>query len=367
MRFPRTAIAPLVTALVLSSGASAALALANAPGGAQAPTAATAPLGTQGGAQAPTAATAPLDAPGGVQVPSAPQAGGSQYGFHARMAERPVVSELSVPRTATAGSPPRVIVRIDEAGVGTVKAQLSVIDLSTHEPVITVALGWIPTARALNVSWPRGATLTPGSYQVSLSAHDHHNGTLLPGAHSSREASLTVKAPVQAPPPAPAPPAAPLEAGVLTPAQTASAGAVFPVAGPHNFGGPENRFGAPRDGYVHEGQDVLTVEGTPVVLPMAGTILTTSYQASGAGYYAVEHTNVGFDFMFAHCEAGSLVVNTGQAVSAGQALCEAGQTGDATAPHLHFEMWVGGWQAPTGHPIDPLPYLEAWDHAGAAS
>jgi hypothetical protein len=26
---------------------------------------------------------------------------------------------------------------------------------------------------------------------------------------------------------------------------------------------------------------------------------------------------------------------------------------------------VGGWQAPTGHPIDPLPYLEAWEHDGA--
>jgi hypothetical protein len=23
-------------------------------------------------------------------------------------------------------------------------------------------------------------------------------------------------------------------------------------------------------------------------------------------------------------------------------------------------MWVGGWQASGGHPIDPLPYLEAW-------
>jgi hypothetical protein len=28
-----------------------------------------------------------------------------------------------------------------------------------------------------------------------------------------------------------------------------------------------------------------------------------------------------------------------------------------------LEIWVGDWQAPGGHPIDPLPYLEAWDHA----
>ena len=62
-----------------------------------------------------------------------------------------------------------------------------------------------------------------------------------------------------------------------------------------------------------------------------------------------------------HLAAGSLAVSREQAVSARQQLCSAGQTGDATTPHLHFEMWVGGWQASTGHPIDPLPYLEAWD------
>ena len=139
----------------------------------------------------------------------------------------------------------------------------------------------------------------------------------------------------------------------------------FPVQGAHNFGGPENRYGAPREGHIHEGQDILTAEGTPDVAPFAGSITTTSYQAGGAGYYVVEHTAVGFDFLFAHCMAASTVVAAGQTVTAGQELCRAGQTGDATAPHLHFEMWVGGWQAPGGHSIDPLPYLEAWEHDGA--
>ena len=148
-----------------------------------------------------------------------------------------------------------------------------------------------------------------------------------------------------------------------TPAQTVADGAVFPVRGPHNFGGPENRYGAPREGHIHEGQDVLTAEGTPDAVPLAGTIITTADQPGGAGYYVVEHTLIGFDFMFAHCKADSFSVATGQSVPAGQQICLAGQTGDATAPHLHFEMWVGGWQAPGGHSIDPLPYLEAWERA----
>src|SRR6201999_597014 len=97
------------------------------------------------------------------------------------------------------------------------------------------------------------------------------------------EASLTITAP-------PVTPAPVSEAGVPTPAQTVADGAQFPVRGAHNFGGPENRFGAPREGHIHQGQDVLTAEGTPDVAPLAGTIVTTANQSGGAGYYVVEHT-----------------------------------------------------------------------------
>jgi biotin carboxyl carrier protein len=307
--------------------------------------------------------------PGGTSAPAGSQAGGSEFGVPARALEvsRPVVSELVVPRTAPAGRPPRVSLRIDEPGVDTVAVLVTVTDLVTRARVLLVSLGWVHTGRTVAVKWPRGAVLRAGTYRVSVGAHDHHSGTLLRRAHASGLAGLTVLAPV-VPPPKPSPPPAPspgaTEEGVPTPAQTAASGAVFPVAGPHSFGGPENRFGAPRANYIHEGQDVLSSEGTPVVAPIAGTILTTSYQAGGAGYYAVEHTAL-FDFMFAHCQAKSLAVTTGQSVAAGQVLCRAGQTGDATTPHLHFEMWVGGWYASAAsHPIDPLPYLEAWERPG---
>jgi murein DD-endopeptidase MepM/ murein hydrolase activator NlpD len=137
---------------------------------------------------------------------------------------------------------------------------------------------------------------------------------------------------------------------------------VFPVSGPHSYG---DGFGAPREGgRTHQGQDVLASEGTPVVAPLSGVISSTSYQAGGAGYYVVEHTTVGLDFMFAHCEKESFAVAAMQSVRAGQQLCNVGQTGDATGPHLHFEAWVGGWQTAGGHAIDPLPYLQAWEGRG---
>ncbi len=310
-------------------------------------------------------------APGGAQAPSAPKAGGIEYGVSAGLPARPLISALSVPSSALAGRPPKVTLRLDEQGVGTVYLQLIIADLTTHRPAVVANMGWSRTGRTLSARWPSGANLAPGSYQVSVSAHDHRGATLLRRAHSSGQATLTIRAAPKpaSPPPTPAPaPTTPvpapavLAAGVPTPAETAAAGAVFPVAGAHSFGNSENRFGAPRSGHVHQGQDVLTAEGTPVLAPLSGVIESTSFQAGGAGYYVVEHTGAGFDLFFAHCQVGTFAVSAGQGVSPGQALCHAGQTGDATAPHLHFEMWVGGWQAAGGHPIDPLPYLEAWEH-----
>jgi murein DD-endopeptidase MepM/ murein hydrolase activator NlpD len=249
-----------------------------------------------------------------------------------------------------------VTLRIDERGMSAVLVRVTVTSLARHRPVLVVNLGWVRTARAVSVRWPRGASLAAGSYHVSLQVRDSRSVPLLRRAHASGVATLRVIAPPPPPPPAPAPAPPP---GVPTPAQLAAQGAVFPVAGPHSFGGPENRFGAPRTGYAHQGQDVLTSEGTPVVAPLAGEITSASYQAGGAGYYAVEHTSSGFDFFFAHCMAGSLAVAEGEPVAGGAQLCRAGQTGDATGPHLHFEMWVGGWRTAAGYPIDPLPYLEA--------
>ncbi len=298
------------------------------------------------------------ESPGGAQAPDAPAAGGNQYGVQVPTQKGPLLTQFSVPPTATAGRPPRVSFRIDEAGVGTVDARVTVADPSAHTTALSVVLGWVHTGRSVSVSWPAKATLAAGSYLVSIRAHDHHHVQLAPGARASALANLTVKAAAVAPPASP-PAAPPEEAGVPTPAQTVADGAVFPVQGAHNFGGPENRYGAPREGHIHEGQDVLTSEGTPVVAPLAGIIITAANEAGGAGYYTVEHTSIGFDFMFAHCQAGSLAVSEGQSVAAGQLLCTAGQTGDATTPHLHFEMWVGGWGR--GHSIDPLAYLEAWE------
>jgi murein DD-endopeptidase MepM/ murein hydrolase activator NlpD len=219
-----------------------------------------------------------------------------------------------------------------------------------------VALGRMRTGRLLHPAWPAGVALEPGRYVVSLHATGPAGGRLLRRAKASGRAPLTVTA-KPAPPPVVAPPVTvPADPGVTN-------DGVFPVAGPHSFGGADGRFGAGRDGHVHEGQDVLAAEGEPVVAPLAGTIIARDYQAGGAGFYLAMDAADGRSFFFAHCQKDTFAVTVGQAVAPGQQLCRVGHTGDASGPHLHFEIWIGGWRRDkASQPIDPLQQLLTWDN-----
>jgi murein DD-endopeptidase MepM/ murein hydrolase activator NlpD len=155
-----------------------------------------------------------------------------------------------------------------------------------------------------------------------------------------------------------------VEVAPVAPAPAAVTGnGVFPVQGPYNFGGKDSRFGAPRTGHIHQGQDVAAAEGTPLVAPKAGTIHWRAYQAGGAGYYLVLDAD-GEDFMyvFMHLRQGSLLVSKGDRVIAGQQIAQVGNTGSSEGAHLHFEVWEGAWYG-GGHPIDPLPILKFWEAA----
>lgn len=133
---------------------------------------------------------------------------------------------------------------------------------------------------------------------------------------------------------------------------------VFPIRGAFNFGSAEGRFGAPRRGHTHQGQDVIAAEGTRLVSPVAGTVLHASYQAGGAGNYVVIHGRDRRDYVLMHM-LHSAVVRVGSSVRAGQTVGMVGNTGASFGAHLHFEIWVGGWQS-GGHPIDPLSTLRRW-------
>jgi murein DD-endopeptidase MepM/ murein hydrolase activator NlpD len=136
-------------------------------------------------------------------------------------------------------------------------------------------------------------------------------------------------------------------------------GWTFPIRGSHSYGNEDNRYGAPRSGHTHAGQDVFANCGTPEVAARGGKVIDAGY-GGGAGYYVAVHTaDTQYDYFYAHLRSASPVA-AGQAVSTGQLVGYVGDTGDAVGCHLHFELWDGAWWN-GGHTIDPLPFLKAWD------
>jgi murein DD-endopeptidase MepM/ murein hydrolase activator NlpD len=147
---------------------------------------------------------------------------------------------------------------------------------------------------------------------------------------------------------------------VPAPAPAGESAHHFPVSGSYSLGGADARFGAGRGSHRHQGQDVIAAEGTPVVAPWAGLVEFVRFQRSGAGWYIVlDGDDEDRDYVFMHLRTGSILVTAGQHVSAGQPLAQVGNTGRSSGPHLHFEIWVGGW-FDGGKPIDPLPLLKQW-------
>jgi murein DD-endopeptidase MepM/ murein hydrolase activator NlpD len=143
----------------------------------------------------------------------------------------------------------------------------------------------------------------------------------------------------------------------IRPAPLVAPGAgVFPVQGPHTYG---DGFGAPRSGHTHQGQDVLAACGTPLVSVMTGTVQYAGYQSAAGNYIVIDNDGTADDFVYMHL-ATPAYVKTDGVVAAGQQIGVVGETGDATGCHLHFEYWQGDWFG-GGQPIDPLPYLKAWD------
>jgi murein DD-endopeptidase MepM/ murein hydrolase activator NlpD len=140
------------------------------------------------------------------------------------------------------------------------------------------------------------------------------------------------------------------------PSTTAPAGSmVFPVAGPHTIG---QGFGAARSGHSHEGQDIMAACGTPLVAVTRTKVKFVSKQSLAGNYVVIRNKKLHQDYMYAHL-ATRASVSKGQIVMPGQQIGIVGQTGDATACHLHFELWLGKWYR-GGHPVNPLPYLQTY-------
>lgn len=85
----------------------------------------------------------------------------------------------------------------------------------------------------------------------------------------------------------------------------------------------------------HIGNDLAAAQGTAVAAAADGVVRVAASHKSYGNYLRILHAD-GDETLYAHMQY--LFVKTGEAVTAGQILGTVGATGNATGPHLHFEI-----------------------------
>jgi murein DD-endopeptidase MepM/ murein hydrolase activator NlpD len=99
---------------------------------------------------------------------------------------------------------------------------------------------------------------------------------------------------------------------------------------------------------MHEGVDVAAPHGTPVHAMKSGRV---EHAGSWGGYGLSVMIAHGSNVRTLYAHLSQIDVSEGERVDGGQQIGAVGQTGSATGPHLHFEVWR--W----GRAEDPVPLL----------
>lgn len=124
---------------------------------------------------------------------------------------------------------------------------------------------------------------------------------------------------------------------------------ICPVQGARSF---TNDWGFPRSGgRRHQGTDIMSPRGTPVVASVAGTVRHHNSGMGGLSYYL--RGSDGNTYFGTHMSGYA----ASGAVAAGTVIGYVGNTGNASggSPHLHFEIHPGG-----GGPTNPYPTVRQY-------
>ncbi len=91
--------------------------------------------------------------------------------------------------------------------------------------------------------------------------------------------------------------------------------------------------------YHHQGIDIKAEKGNPVLAVQKGRIIFAGKTGNYGLLVCIEHAGQ-WETRYAHLS--SILVKKGSNVNKGQTIGKVGATGNATGPHLHFELRKNG-------------------------
>ena len=89
----------------------------------------------------------------------------------------------------------------------------------------------------------------------------------------------------------------------------------------------------------HLGIDIAGPADGPIVAAADGVVARTGFDDFLGNYVEIQH-GMGYLTVYGHCSR--VAVSRGDRVEAGQVVAYVGDTGQATATHVHFEIWEQG-------------------------
>jgi murein DD-endopeptidase MepM/ murein hydrolase activator NlpD len=134
---------------------------------------------------------------------------------------------------------------------------------------------------------------------------------------------------------------------IRPPARYSGGSFVWPVVGGGNYISQYFHYG-------HYAIDIAADYGSEVRAAAGGTVTFAGWKNNGGGYQVWIAHGSGLYTTYNHMSA--ITVGRGQHVGRGQQVGRVGMTGNATGPHLHFEVWIGPvWDG--GRRVNPLAYF----------
>ena len=100
----------------------------------------------------------------------------------------------------------------------------------------------------------------------------------------------------------------------------------------------------------HLAVDIVAKKGTPVKATADGTVIFSGWNTETGYVIILKHAH---DYISVYKHNGTLLKQQGDFVKSGEVIASVGSTGElTTGPHLHFELWSGGYAVNPTNLID---------------